>query len=174
MSGLPQISHRLPPVACPFHKIMAQADKNPDLMDNVKDTILRHQDNPMEALTELHQRYGQAFEVETGQGAVRFDHHPDTARKVLVGTEGDNPEFKKSTTQTHGLAAALGEENLLLASGDDWRSSREALSDFFSVGGTRTEEKIGTMSRVLDKHLDKVETQLDPQPRWGQYPYNHY
>ncbi|MCA9776766.1 MAG: cytochrome P450 [Candidatus Eremiobacteraeota bacterium] len=140
---------------------MTQAGQDPDLMDTVKDTILRHQDNPMEALTELHQKFGQAFQVETGQGAVRFDHHPDTARKVLVGTEGSHPEFRKSSKQTHGLAAALGEENLLLSSGDDWRTSREALSHFFSTGGIRTQEKIHTMSRVLDKHLDRVEAGLD-------------
>jgi cytochrome P450 len=140
---------------------MARASQDPEMMDTVKDTLLRHQDNPMEALTELHQKYGQAFQVETGQGTVRFDHHPDTARKLLVGTEGKKPEFKKSATQTHGLASALGTENVLIASGDDWQSSREALNDFFGPRQMKTDSKIHSMSRVLDNHLDKVESSLD-------------
>jgi cytochrome P450 len=161
MSTLAQIPSRVPPKGCPFHQVMAQADRDPEMMDTVKDTILRHQDNPMEALTELHQKYGRAFQVETGQGTVRFDHHPDTARKLLVNTEGSDPDFKKSATQTHGLASALGQDNVLIASGADWHSSREALSEFFGAQNMKTDSKIQTMSRVLDKHLDKVESGLD-------------
>ena len=161
MSTLSQISSRVPPKGCPFHKIMAQAGSDPDMMETVKDTISRHQDNPMEALTLLHQKFGRAFQVETGQGSVRFDHHPETARKLLMNTEGEDPDFRKSTIQTHGLASALGNENVLIASGSDWHSSREALTDFFNAKNMKTDGKIQSMSGVLDKHLDKVESSLD-------------
>ena len=159
---------------CPFLKaqaLKAQALKpNPEAkpedgetkvpLDLVTKSVQDHKNNPALALEDLHEQFGSAFETETPGGTVRFDHTPGTARKVLMRTEGRQPEFKKSDSQTHRLAAVLGKENVLLASGDDWSTSRGALKDFFASKNMKTDAKTQSMAKVMDKHFDQIDAQI--------------
>lgn len=129
-------------------------------IDQVTKTLRENENNPALALESLHGQHGEAFETETPNGIVRFDHTPGTVRKVLMKTEGRAPEFKKSDTQTHRLAAVLGKENVLLASGDDWSTSREALKDFFASKNMKTDAKTASMAKVLDKHFEQLDSQI--------------
>jgi cytochrome P450 len=155
---------------CPYHKALAEAQSlaaHPDgsadtnvPFDQVSQTVQDHQSNPFLALQQLHEKFGRSFQTQTPTGPVLFDHDQETARAVLVKTEGPNRVFKKSDQQTHGLARALGRENVLLASGAKWRSSREALEGFFSVRSVKTQANVDTISATLEKHLDRLDAQI--------------
>ena len=132
-------------------------------LDLVTSVVREFDENPAAALKELHKKFGPTFEVETEQGRFRFDTDADTARKALVLSAGDNASFMKSEQQSHGLSRVLGKDNLLLNSGDDWQSSRSALKDFFSARNLKTDGHVSSISEVLDRHLSKVEDQLDDQ-----------
>ena len=163
------VSRKAASQGCPYHRMLlaqhraAGESAGTVPLDQVVQTVRSHIDNPLKALAELHEHHGKAFQTRTDTGVYRFDHDPATARQILVGSEGDDPAFKKSEQQTHGLARALGRENLLLSSGDDWQSSRDALSDFFSTKGMRTEKRATEVTSILDRHLDSVNAKLGEQ-----------
>lgn len=167
--------------SCPYHRALLQRQalkakpgagtegKCPVLrevevkvpLDQVTKTVKKHADNPAQALKELHAKYGSEFEVETENGNLRFDHSATTARAALTATDGRVSLFKKSDSQSHGLARVLGRDNLLLQSGDNWESSREAMKDFFSPKSMNSPQKVGSIQGIMDKHLSGIEAEVE-------------
>lgn len=166
---------------CPFHRAKTAPEPVQDSVElsrcpvsgrpdkvtaeQLKDVVERHPGNPSQALQELHQAFGPSFQVQTQDGLLHFDHHPDTMRKALMTTANRAPEFEKSDLQTHGLARLLGQENLFLVDGAQWETTRSALAPFFHPSNLRTDEKARSVTRILDRHLDRLQEQLGPGGR---------
>lgn len=139
---------------CPFAHLSPQ---------ELKKLLAENQNNPWLALSKLHEKHGESVKTETSEGTLIFDHQENTARALLMGTEGEEPRFKKSELQTHGISQALGPNNLLLQSGPSWEASRTALEPLFSSKQVRSDTNIQNVSNILDRHFDKIEKQFQGQ-----------
>lgn len=126
-------------------------------LEQFQRALNKHPDNPFQAMKELHEQQGDTFEFTTPEGKFIFDHSPETARKLITETEGEEATFEKSASQTHGLAQVLGEENVLLSSGGQWQASREVMEPHFSASAIKTDDNIAKISRILDRHFDKID-----------------
>jgi cytochrome P450 len=88
--------------------------------------------NPLEATQELFSNYGDSCQVlfPTGKRYL-FTSDPEIMEHILISTDSKSHSYVKGDSMVHGANSVFGSDNIIIGSGDAWRTRRSAMASEF-------------------------------------------
>lgn len=150
---------------CPFLAQSAKTETPEVGMLEFATRAIRFTDNPASFMREAHARYGPSFEVNLPtKGHLLFDTRSEVLRQALMNTDTGDDNWKKSPMQGHGASFLIGEKNMFLSGGEDWKFIQETLRPHLSGKLVHSDEMVGKLTAIFDKHLDNLKARVAASP----------
>ena len=150
---------------CPFAAQLAKTESPQIKALEFAVRALKFTDNPASFVREAHAKHGPSFQVDLPtKGHLLFDTRTEVLREALLNTDAGDDTWKKSKMQGHGASFLIGEKNMFLSGGEDWKFIQDVLRPHLSGKLVHSEAMVGKLTGVFDKHIDKLKARVAASP----------
>ena len=126
---------------------------------------IRHYEAPIKFFQETHAKYGDSFEVDIpGKDRLLFDIRPEILKEALKNTDTGEENWSKSALAGHGASQLMGEKNMFLSGGDDWKNISSLMKPNFAGASMLGESMHAKLGDIFDEHLVDLKARVDAAP----------
>lgn len=126
---------------------------------------MKFMDSPAAFLREAHAKHGPSFTVDLPtKGHLLFDTRLDVLRQALLNTDSGEDNWKKSELQGHGASFLIGQKNMFLSGGQDWKFIQETLRPHLSGKLVHSDGMVDRLSQIFDRHIDRLKARVAASP----------
>lgn len=152
---------------CPFAALLQQPPAGPKEVGTVEflRRALAHRENPAHFISEFHAKHGDSFTLDVPtKGRFVFDRRIPVLHQALHDTDGGEMTFGKARVQGHGAEFLIGEKNMFLSGGKDWKSIQEVLRPYLGGGIVHGEPMMQKLTDIFSSHLGELREQVAASP----------
>jgi cytochrome P450 len=158
---------------CPFAAFFGVGTSDSDISQATKTVgkasflreAIRHYDAPIKFFQETQAKYGDSFEVDIpGKDRLLFDTRPEILKEALKNTDTGEDNWSKSALAGHGASKLMGDKNMFLSGGEDWKNISSLMKPNFAGATMLGETMHAKLGDIFDEHLADLKARVDAAP----------
>lgn len=118
--------------------------------------------NPLAVTKELFANYGESCQIllPTGKRYL-FTSDPEIIRHILIETDSKSHSYVKGASMVRAAQPIFGSNNVIVGSGEAWRSRRTAMASEFGHSQFENAAVIESIEAAVDRAVDGLRERID-------------